>query len=122
MQIRESLARQRRRLVNVLAGGPRVTVLQVIGKSKEKIGKCSGGRVKGGRARQFCKSLVSLRRRLANVLAGVPRVADLQVIGESKEKIGKCSGGRVKADGLDSLWLKAIVFWRECQRWQQKER
>jgi len=29
------------------------TVLQVIGESKEKIGKCSGGSAKGGRARQL---------------------------------------------------------------------
>ena len=62
------------------------TVSQVIGKSTEKIGKCSGGRAKGSRSRQFCESLASQRRRLANVLAGVPRVADqtvLQVIGKS---------------------------------------
>ncbi len=62
--------------MNVLAGGPRVTVLRVIGKSKEKIGKCSGRRAKGGRSSQFCESLASQRRRLVNVLAGVPRVAD----------------------------------------------
>ncbi len=56
------------------------TVLRVIGESKE-----TGGRAKGGRARQFNESLASQRRRLVSVLAGGPRVAE--------------------RDGLDSLWL-----------------
>ena len=60
------------------------TVLRVIGESKEKIGECSGGRFKGGRARQFCESLASQRRRLANVLARGPRLTErysLEVFG-----------------------------------------
>jgi hypothetical protein len=96
--------------VNVLAGGPNVTVSRVIGKSKEKIGKSSGGRAKGGRSRQFCESLAS-QRRFANVLAGVPRVADPRVIGESKEKIGECSGGRAKG-GRSRQFCKSLASQR----------
>ncbi len=81
-------------------------VWQVFGKSKEKIGNCSGRRAKGGRARWFGKSLASLRRRLAIVLVGGPRVA--------------------KQDGLTSLWQVEggdwQLFWWEGQWWQQKER
>ena len=76
------------------------TVSRVIGKSTEMISKCFGGRTKGGRSRQFCKSLASQRRRLVNVLMGGPRLADPRVIGESKEKLanvligGRAKGGR----------------------------
>ena len=90
--------------MNVLAGGPNVTVSRVIGKSKEKIGKSSGGRAKGGRSRQFCESLASQRRRLVNILAGVPRVADRHSF---------ASHWRVKGD--------LRMFWRECQGWQIRE-
>ena len=51
---------------------------------RSKIGKCSGGRFKGGRVRQFCESLASQRRRLANVLARGPRLTErdsLEVFG-----------------------------------------
>ncbi len=81
-QFGKSLASQRKRLAIVPVGGPRVAeqdslasllqvkgedlqsvwresqgwqskmVWQVFGKSKEKIGDCSGGRAKGGRARE----------------------------------------------------------------------
>ena len=90
--------------MNVLAGGPNVTVSRVIGKSKEKIGKSSGGRAKGGRSRQFCESLASQRRRLVNILAEVPRVADRHSF---------ASHWRVKGD--------LRMFWRECQGWQIRE-
>jgi hypothetical protein len=45
-----------------VAGGPRVADPRVFGKSKEKIGECSGGRAKGGRSKQFRESLASQRR------------------------------------------------------------
>jgi hypothetical protein len=80
------------------------TVWQVFAKSKEKIGDCSGRRVKGGRARQFGKSLASQRRRLAIVLAGEPRVA---------EQDGSASLWQVKGED----WQ---LFWREGQGWQSK--
>ncbi len=64
-------------MANVLAGGPRLADPRVIGESKEKlVNVLMGGRAKGGRSRQFCKSLASQRRRLANVLAGGSRVAE----------------------------------------------
>ncbi len=64
-------------MASVLAGGPRLADPRVIGESKEKLANVlMGGRAKGGRSRQSCKSLASERRRLANVLAGGSRVAE----------------------------------------------
>jgi hypothetical protein len=88
-----------------VAGGPRVADLRVFGKSKEKIGECSGGRVEGGGSKQFRKSLASQRRRLANVLAGGPRVADQDSF-----------ASHWQVNGED--WR---MFWRECQGWQIKQ-
>ncbi len=79
------------------------TVSQVIGESPEMIGKCFGGRTKGGRSRQFCKSLASQRRRLANVLAGGPRLADPQVIGKSKVKLANVLMGGPRVADQDSF-------------------
>ena len=73
--------------------------------SKEKIGFASGGRAKGGRARQFWREgqgwqswqvlfgkscLASQRRRLVIILAGGPRVAEQDGSG------GRAKDGRVR--------------------------
>ena len=76
--------------------------MRVFGEYKEKIGECSGGRVKGGRPKMVWLVCGESKEKIDECSGGranggrARQLTVLQVFGKSKEKNGKCSGRSAK--------------------------